>query len=213
MKEYTKEETVKLLKSMEENKKELSPFVLNLYENFGWQLFLNGSIPLYGGEKKINEIASGMEIKKALVVRANRGVSTALISRYAKNVIAIDTVKADTFDKLMDSLSIKNVSFIKTNTRVDFDKYILSGDYDFIYLETGVELSSLSGYKKQTDNIFIKIAEDNDTELNQVFEDQPEEVITYTEVLKEEQSESDRGILKVKRKRRTKKEMQESTEE
>lgn len=206
---YTKEESVRILKSMGDNKDELSPFIRELYEKFGWTLFLNGSIPLYGGERKINEFASGREIKKALVVRANRGVSTAIISRYAESVIAIDTVKADTFDRLMESLKIKNVSFIQTNTRSDFDKYISSGEYDFIYLEIGIELNSLSGYEKLDDNVFIKEESDNNTELNAVFEDQVEETITD----KEEEISTENIDVKVKRKRRTKKEMLESNED
>lgn len=172
---------------------DLSTFAGGLMNKFGSGVFKNCHIPLsVGVESELQKALDDVQPENALVIKCNRGVSTALVAIKAEKVTAVDAVDAAIFDDIMDFIGVSD----KVNRIIcqneDFDVYVNSGEYDFIYFERGAYIVAPEGYAEITSGIFVKVKEEDISAES--IEDEPEETTDKSDSNDEDTEVEEDGI-------------------
>lgn len=191
----SKNDSVELLKSIGTEEYNLPDFIYKIFYNFGWDSFLNASIPLFGGHIEIDKyFKENPKAKNALVIRTNRGVSTAMVALNAEKVTTIDTVFSERSEQIFSLFDLKNIERVILKDREELINFNVS-EYDFIYVETGMEdYQTPIGYNKIGRGIFVK------AEIKQEISEQVSEPVEAIE-----QIEQAIEMPKAKKKRATRK--------
>lgn len=122
----------------------LDPFVQRALKEMGWEIFINGAIPMKAAEFYLREVLADPSIKSVLVIGSNRGVAPALISTLVEKVTHLINVETPVRDRLYRAVGTKNIT-VKYSESFDYvnAKYLLS--YDMVFCEVKGLLERLDG--------------------------------------------------------------------
>jgi len=87
-----------------------------LIEKFGEQINQMSCVYIGDGENSLRHFLKGKKFKTIIEIGTYQGVSTAILSEYAKKVHAIDIIDLPLRKEIFDFLNVKNVTFHKCKT-------------------------------------------------------------------------------------------------
>lgn len=106
-----------------------------LIEKFGGVINHMSCIYLNDGENVLRYFLDKVNPQKVVEIGTYQGVSAAIISEYAKEVITIDIVDKPLREEIWDFLEVEGITFYKVNSDSQKKRLIESANADMVFID------------------------------------------------------------------------------